>query len=84
MEIQESANLSRQQVENNLTEEAARQKREITADVRTSGEQQTPTRRKRRNFNQPNQSSDSNGKLRSILRQSRESAPAAEPISGGE
>ncbi len=83
-EVEESANLSRQQVENNLTEEAARQKREVTADVRTSGEQQTPTRRKRRNFNQPNQSSDSNGKLRSTLRQSRESVPAAEPTSAGE
>ncbi len=84
MEIQESANLSRQQAENNLTEEAARQKREVTADVRTSGEQQTPTRRKRRNFNQPNQSSDNSGKLRSILRQSRESEPMTEPTTGGE
>ncbi|MBW4573328.1 MAG: TonB family protein [Tolypothrix carrinoi HA7290-LM1] len=57
--------------------------REVTGDVRTSGEQQAPTKRKKRELNQSNQSSDSASELRGVLRRSRESVPAA-PSSGAE
>ena len=50
---------------------------EVTGDVRTSGEQQPPTKRKKRELNQSNQSSDSTSQLRGVLRRSEESAPAA-------
>ncbi|MBW4448346.1 MAG: TonB family protein [Spirirestis rafaelensis WJT71-NPBG6] len=50
---------------------------EVTGDVRTSGEQQPPTKRKKRELNQSNQSSDSTSQLRGVLRRSGESAPAA-------
>jgi TonB family protein len=75
----------RRPVENNSGEAAPRQRRrrEVTADVRTSGEQQAPTRRRRRELNQSNQYKDSGNRLRSVLRRSRESAPPA-PSSGGE
>ncbi|MBD0303504.1 MAG: TonB family protein [Tolypothrix sp. T3-bin4] len=53
---------------------------EVTGDVRTSGEQQPPTKRKKRQLNQSNQSSDSTSELRGVLRRSGESAPS----SGGE
>ncbi|MBW4610053.1 MAG: TonB family protein [Hassallia sp. WJT32-NPBG1] len=51
--------------------------REVNGDVRTSGEQQPPTKRKKRELNQSNQSSDSTSQLRGVLRRSGESAPAA-------
>jgi TonB family protein len=79
--------LRRQRVEKRDGEEARqsqqsatssrRRKREITADVRTSGEQQIPTRRRRREFKQSDQSSDSGTKLRNALRRSSESAPTS-------
>jgi TonB family protein len=57
--------------------------REVTGDVRTSGEQQAPTKRKKRELNPLNQSSGSGSQLGGVLRRSRESVPAA-PSSGGE
>jgi hypothetical protein len=56
---------------------------EVTGDVTTSGEQQPPTKRKKRELNQSNQSSDSTSELRGVLRGSGESAPAA-PSSNAE
>jgi TonB family protein len=79
-----SDRLRRRRLETSSGQEAPRrQRREVTADVRTSGEQQAPTKRRRRQL-KLNQSSDSGSRLRSVLRRSRESAPAAEPSLGKE
>ncbi|MEA5574051.1 energy transducer TonB [Calothrix sp. UHCC 0171] len=68
---------------NNSGEEAPKRKREVTADVRTSGTQVTPTRRRRRNLNQSNQSPNNGSRLRDALRRSREVVPATVPASEG-
>jgi TonB family protein len=78
-----SDRLRRRNTENSSGEEAPRRRREVTADVRTSGTQATPTRRQKRNINQSNQSSDSGSRLRNVLRRSREVAPAIVPSSEG-
>jgi TonB family protein len=77
-----SDRLRRRNTENSSGEQVPRRRREVTADVRTSGTQATPNRRRRRNVNQPNQSADSGSRLRNALRRSREVAPAA-PSSEG-
>jgi TonB family protein len=78
-----SRRLRSRNVENNSGEEAPRKRREVTADVRTSGTQPGSTRRQRRNLNQSNQSLDNGSRLRNALRRSRESAPTVVPSSGG-
>jgi TonB family protein len=78
-----SDRLRRRNTENNSGEEAPRRRREVTADVRTSGTQATPTRRRKRNINQSNQSPDNGSRLRNALRRSREVAPPIVPSSEG-
>ncbi|BAZ37892.1 hypothetical protein NIES4101_38180 [Calothrix sp. NIES-4101] len=68
---------------NNSGGEAPRRKREVTADVRTSGTQATPTRRRRRNLNQSSPSPNNGSRLRDALRRSREVVPATVPASEG-
>jgi TonB family protein len=74
---------TRRNTENNSGDSSPRRKREVTADVRTSGIQATPTRRRKRNINQSNQSPDNGSRLRNALRRSREVAPAAVPSAEG-
>jgi TonB family protein len=78
-----SNRLRRQRSENTASEVTPRRRAQVTSE-NYQGSQQAPTRRKRREFNRSNQSSDSGSRLRNVLRRSRESAPATSTGKEGE
>ncbi|BAY31507.1 TonB-like protein [Nostoc carneum NIES-2107] len=68
--------------ENSLSNRLRRRQREVTADVRTSGETPQRLRRRRRAVQPSSQPLDSASRLRNALRRSSEAAPAAVPSPG--
>ncbi|BAY94702.1 MULTISPECIES: energy transducer TonB [unclassified Tolypothrix] len=65
--------------ENSIGNRLRRRQREVTADVRTSGETPQRLRRRRRTVQPSSQPSDSASRLRNALRRSSQPAPVAAP-----
>ncbi|BAY10163.1 energy transducer TonB [Calothrix sp. NIES-2098] len=82
--INQRLRVQRSEGENSLANRLQRRQREVTADVRTSGETpQRLSRRRRRPLQPSAPPSDSASRLRNALRRSAETAPVASPSPNG-